>query len=116
MCEPKQAKSLVVFSSRAPPRAFLLVPMTSQRCAFTSNQSTYDGRCFADCAGNKGAWAFLHCDACEPEQHVFRCTACYHKFQLTLLRRLTELEKHQRAKVVGAPELAALLAQACCYA
>ena len=79
------------------------------RCAFTSNQSTYDGRSFADCAGNKGAWAFVRCDACEPEQQVFRCTACYHKFQTTLRRRLPELEKHQRAEVVSAAELTALL-------
>ena len=54
------------------------------RCAFTSNQSTWDGRSFADCSKNKAAWAWVCCEACVENQLTYRCSACYHKFQSTL--------------------------------
>ena len=57
---------------------------------------------------NKGLWAFIHlpyCEACIPGQRVYRCMACYKKFQSALQKRLPELERHQKAKVVRGPEL-----------
>ena len=83
--------------------------MSDCRCAFTSTQSTWTDESFADCTSNKGPWAFIYCEACIPGQRVYRCTACFHKFQQALRRRLPELERHQKAKVVRGPELDLLL-------
>ena len=91
-------------------RGVSLYSMSSdRRCAFTSNQSTWDERAFADCNKNHGAWAFIYCESCIPGERVYRCTACYHKFQQTLRRRLPELERNLHAKVVATAELDALL-------
>ena len=83
--------------------------MMDCRCAFTSTQSTWTDASFADCAANKGPWAFIFCELCIPGRRVYRCTTCYYKFQSALQRRLPELERHQKAKAVLGPELATLL-------
>ena len=83
--------------------------MSDVRCAFTSTQSSWTGVALADCCQNKKAWALIRCDSCTPGHPVFRCTECYHKFGTTCRRRLPEIEKHQGATVVKAPEVKALL-------
>ena len=83
--------------------------MDDRRCCFTSSTSTWEARSFADCAAHRGAWAWLACDTCRSPVRSHRCTVCYVKFQSTLRRRVPELEKHQKAKLVRTPEIAALL-------
>jgi len=81
--------------------------MSDCRCAFTSTQSNWVGKAFADCSKHSKPWAFVRCDAC-PDGPVFRCTECYTKFGTTMRRRVPEIEKHQRANIVTRPELEAL--------